>query len=133
MEELLIKLRTTLGLSQNAIAKKLGVSQRSYSYWEKGEKRPSPLSIQKIITLAKKHLSSKELNLFEFYQLHLSKAKSERYSGYSFLDVKSLVKNYKKLQTRVNKLEIELKIYRQLCEDFKLGIYHRPEVTSQKD
>ena len=56
MNQLLLNLRTTLGLSQKAIAQKLGVSQRIYSYWEKGERKPGKISLAKIKKLAIKYL-----------------------------------------------------------------------------
>lgn len=51
--QLLKQLRKSLGLTQEAMAKKLGVSFTSVNRWEKGHTRPIKLAELQIMLLAK--------------------------------------------------------------------------------
>lgn len=46
--ELIRQLRDRLGLSQEKLAVRLGVSFQSVSRWERGRAKPSPLALNKI-------------------------------------------------------------------------------------
>ncbi len=54
IQEVLLEVRMTLGLSQEAIAEKLNVSQRIWSYWENGQRVPKIDNARKIVKMAKK-------------------------------------------------------------------------------
>jgi transcriptional regulator with XRE-family HTH domain len=69
--EILLKQRTRKGLSQEEVAKAIGVSQKSYSNYENGTRNPK---IDKIVKLAK--LLEIELN-FSTSTLNDQKYKSE--------------------------------------------------------
>lgn len=69
--EILLKQRTRKGLSQEEVAKAIGVSQKSYSNYENGTRNPK---IDKIVKLAK--LLEIELN-FSTSTLNDQKNKSE--------------------------------------------------------
>lgn len=49
------KLRLKLGLSQEKLAQILGVSFGTVNRWEAGKSKPSPLAIEKIISLKENH------------------------------------------------------------------------------
>ncbi len=51
LSERLKTLRKEAGLTQEQVAKKLGVSRPAYTYWEKGEKRPTPDKLSNIAQL----------------------------------------------------------------------------------
>jgi len=51
LSERLKTLRKEAGLTQEEVAKKLGVSRPAYTYWEKGEKRPTPDKLTQIASL----------------------------------------------------------------------------------
>lgn len=46
--ELIRELRRRLGLSQEKLAAKLGISFQTVNRWEKGHAKPSPLAMQSI-------------------------------------------------------------------------------------
>lgn len=48
------KLRTTLGLTQEQFAAKLGVTFSTVNRWENGKGKPSPLAMKQIEKLRKK-------------------------------------------------------------------------------
>lgn len=48
LSERLKTLRKEAGLTQEQVAKKLGVSRPAYTYWEKGKKRPTPDKLSNI-------------------------------------------------------------------------------------
>lgn len=51
LSERLKTLRKEAGLTQEEVAKKLGISRPAYTYWEKGEKRPTPDKLTQIASL----------------------------------------------------------------------------------
>lgn len=51
LSERLKTLRKEAGLTQEEVAKKLGISRPAYTYWEKGEKRPTPDKLIQIASL----------------------------------------------------------------------------------
>jgi len=53
-KEAIRELRHKLGLSQEGLARKLGVSVLTVRRWEKGSFRPSPLAMARIEKLAQK-------------------------------------------------------------------------------
>jgi len=48
------QLRQRLGLSRDALARKLGVSPKTVYLWEKGKNKPSPMAQQKLEELEKR-------------------------------------------------------------------------------
>ncbi|MFB2834102.1 helix-turn-helix domain-containing protein [Floridanema evergladense] len=48
ISELIRELRRRLGLSQEKLAAKLGISFQTVNRWEKGRAKPSPLAMQSI-------------------------------------------------------------------------------------
>jgi DNA-binding transcriptional regulator YiaG len=52
-KETIKELRHKLGLSQEGLARKLGVSVITVRRWEKGSFKPSPLALQRIEELIK--------------------------------------------------------------------------------
>jgi len=58
----IIDLRKTLGMSQVIFAEKLGVSFATVNRWENGRHIPSPLAIEKIRSLARKPLTSNQID-----------------------------------------------------------------------
>jgi len=46
--DLILQLRQTLGLTQEKLAQKLGVSFPTINRWENGRSRPSPLALKQI-------------------------------------------------------------------------------------
>ena len=53
ISQLIRKLRSRLGLTQEKFAAKLGVTFPTINRWENGKVKPSPLALQKIIELLK--------------------------------------------------------------------------------
>lgn len=51
LSERLKTLRKEAGLTQEEVAKKLGISRPAYTYWEKGEKKPTPDKLTQIANL----------------------------------------------------------------------------------
>jgi putative transcriptional regulator len=51
---LLKEIRRQLGMTQEQLAHQIGVSFTSVNQWERGRRRPIPMAIEKIKTLAKK-------------------------------------------------------------------------------
>jgi len=51
-KEAIRELRSKLGLSQERLARKLGVSVLTVRRWEKGRSRPSPLAMERIQEVA---------------------------------------------------------------------------------
>ena len=53
--EEILTLRERLEMSQDAMAKKLGVSRQTINNWESGRKRPSPLAQRQLARLERKN------------------------------------------------------------------------------
>ncbi|XHW39296.1 helix-turn-helix transcriptional regulator [Streptococcus dysgalactiae subsp. equisimilis] len=51
LSERLKTLRKEAGLTQEEVAKKLEISRPAYTYWEKGEKKPTPDKLTQIANL----------------------------------------------------------------------------------
>ncbi len=51
---LLKEIRRKLGLSQEKLAHRIGVSFTSVNHWERGRRRPIPIALTKIKNLARK-------------------------------------------------------------------------------
>jgi DNA-binding transcriptional regulator YiaG len=49
IKEEIIFIRKQLGLSQERFGQKLGVSRATIVNWEKGDRKPSPLALEKLI------------------------------------------------------------------------------------
>lgn len=49
IKEEIIFIRKHLGLSQERFSQKLGVSRATIVNWEKGDRKPSPLALEKLI------------------------------------------------------------------------------------
>jgi len=45
------ELRRKLGISRDALARKLGVSYKTVYLWERGKVKPSPLALEKLMGL----------------------------------------------------------------------------------
>lgn len=102
LRKVLYNLRVTLGLSQEKMSKKMGVSQRAVSYWEQGLRLPKLDNIQEIVKEAKK-INFKELKKLEDFEEYLT---SRKFRLNIFLDslmyselqeVKSELKEIKKI------------------------------------
>jgi len=61
---LLKEIRRELGLTQEQLAHRIGVSFTSVNHWERGRRRPIPIALDKIKTLAQEA----NLNLADFTQ-----------------------------------------------------------------
>jgi len=47
------ELRRKLGISRDALARRLGVSYHTISLWERGKTKPSPLALEKLKEIEK--------------------------------------------------------------------------------
>lgn len=63
---LILKLRQTLGLTQEKLAQKLGVSFPTINRWENGRSKPSPLAMKQIKDLLQ-NLGSSGVGLISKY------------------------------------------------------------------
>ena len=61
---LLKEIRRELGLTQEQLAHRIGVSFTSVNHWERGRRRPIPIALDKIKTLAQEA----NLDLADFTQ-----------------------------------------------------------------
>jgi type I restriction enzyme M protein len=59
---LLKEIRRRLGLTQEQLAHRIGVSFTSVNHWERGRRRPIPIALDKIKTLAQQA----NINLADF-------------------------------------------------------------------
>ena len=62
---LLVELRNKKGLSQQEVADLVGVSQRSYSMWERGETKPKHSSLVKLLEVLEVKSSSEKVKDLE--------------------------------------------------------------------
>jgi DNA-binding XRE family transcriptional regulator len=60
--ELLRKMRNDLSLTQNQIAKEIGVSRRSYSQWEQGVAKPCRKRFENIVLA----LNKRNVNIYQY-------------------------------------------------------------------
>lgn len=65
--DLIFQLRQTLGLTQERLAQKLGVSFPTINRWENGRSKPSPLAMKQIEDLLRDLGSSGEKLLRKYF------------------------------------------------------------------
>src|SRR6476469_9251574 len=53
--QVMLTLRTAIGLTQSALGDYLGVSRRAIGAWESGDRYPTPHHLKQFITLAVQH------------------------------------------------------------------------------
>jgi len=68
------KLRKRVGLSQQALAVRLGIALPTVSRWENGRSKPSPLAREKIATLLREMGKDGKAMLREFFAETTGKA-----------------------------------------------------------
>ncbi len=56
----ILKMRRTMGLSQEAFAHLLGISWATVSRWENGKYKPSQLAVEKILKIQAEQLRKKD-------------------------------------------------------------------------
>lgn len=119
MQHILLKLRQKLNLSQSKIANQLGVSQRTYSYWEKEGKIPRKLYFKKIKDLVSSHLTKKDLEKIEILEEQLYDIPKQEIIRY---DIPKLLLKQRRLKAENARLKNELKYYKKWYKDFNKTI-----------
>lgn len=90
----LIKLRTAKGFSQQQVADLVGVSQRSYSMWERGETKPKTNSVIKLLEVLEVSEARADTIKWESIPLIPIDAIAGFANGESQMNQKEIVDNY---------------------------------------
>ena len=107
IQEVMLNIRLSMNLSQEGIAEKLHVSQRIWSYWERGQRVPKIDNVIKIIALVKNKISKKDMNFLLEYEAYLRSRKQKInifFDHILYQEMQEIKKNQEKILKKLKAL-----------------------------